>query len=234
MMCSTNSRCADLLALGRPDAQACRNRLLLMRRLRPVMMLSITLMPLNSARFWNVRAMPIVATWWLSMWLKVWPLEADVALLRRVDPVDAVQHRAFPCAVRPDDRADLVFTDIERDVRERLDATEGQADVLHVQNDLADVFLPAGLRSLPGWEQLQVLAQRALRRAPSHGHRRFQSCCGSSCSFLHGSKGLCIRNLQCGAHAAGAAVLELDGGLDVLLAACRRTVRPSGAGISRQ
>ena len=27
------------------------------------MMLSITLMPLNSARFWNVRATPISATW---------------------------------------------------------------------------------------------------------------------------------------------------------------------------
>jgi hypothetical protein len=37
------------------------------------MMLSITLMPLNSARFWKVRAMPIVATWRLFMWLKVLP-----------------------------------------------------------------------------------------------------------------------------------------------------------------
>ena len=32
-----------------------------MRRLRPVMMLSSTLMPLNRARFWKVRAMPISA-----------------------------------------------------------------------------------------------------------------------------------------------------------------------------
>jgi hypothetical protein len=37
------------------------------------MMLSSTLMPLNSARFWNVRATPISATWRLFMWLKVWP-----------------------------------------------------------------------------------------------------------------------------------------------------------------
>ena len=41
--------------------------------LRPVMMLSITLMPLNSARFWKVRATPISATWRLLMWLKVLP-----------------------------------------------------------------------------------------------------------------------------------------------------------------
>ncbi len=52
---------------------ACMNRLLLMRRLRPVMMLSTTLMPLNSARFWNVRAIPISATWRLFIWLNVWP-----------------------------------------------------------------------------------------------------------------------------------------------------------------
>jgi hypothetical protein len=37
------------------------------------MMLSSTLMPLNSARFWKVRATPITATWWLFMCLKVWP-----------------------------------------------------------------------------------------------------------------------------------------------------------------
>ena len=37
------------------------------------MMLSTTLMPLNSARFWNVRATPISATWREFMWLKVLP-----------------------------------------------------------------------------------------------------------------------------------------------------------------
>ena len=56
-----------------PQRSACWNRLVFMRRLRPVMMLSITLMPLNSARFWKVRAMPISATCRLFMWLKVWP-----------------------------------------------------------------------------------------------------------------------------------------------------------------
>ena len=37
------------------------------------MMLSITLMPLNRAIFWKVRATPISATWRESMWLKVSP-----------------------------------------------------------------------------------------------------------------------------------------------------------------
>ncbi len=44
-----------------------------MRRLRPVMMLSITLMPLKRARFWKVRAIPDSATWREFMCLKVWP-----------------------------------------------------------------------------------------------------------------------------------------------------------------
>ena len=37
------------------------------------MMLSSTLMPLNSARFWKVRATPISATWREFMCVKVWP-----------------------------------------------------------------------------------------------------------------------------------------------------------------
>ncbi len=73
MMCSTNSRCADLLALGRARAQRLRSRSLFIFRLRPVMMLSSTLMPLNSARFWKVRATPISATWREFMCLKVLP-----------------------------------------------------------------------------------------------------------------------------------------------------------------
>ena len=41
------------------DAQiACSRKLAFIFRLRPVMMLSSTLMPLNSAMFWKVRAMP--------------------------------------------------------------------------------------------------------------------------------------------------------------------------------
>jgi hypothetical protein len=63
----------DLLALGRADAQRLQEQVALMRRLRPVMMLSITLMPLNSARFWKVRATPISATSAAVHVLKVLP-----------------------------------------------------------------------------------------------------------------------------------------------------------------
>ena len=74
MIPSTTPALRDLLALGRAPAQ----RLLeagcvFIFRLRPVMMLSSTLMPLNSARFWNVRATPISATWREFMCWKVWP-----------------------------------------------------------------------------------------------------------------------------------------------------------------
>ncbi|OPZ57426.1 MAG: hypothetical protein BWY87_01636 [Deltaproteobacteria bacterium ADurb.Bin510] len=62
MMCSTFSRCAISSRSAGPQRSACSSRLLLIFRLRPVMMLSITLMPLNSARFWKVRATPISAT----------------------------------------------------------------------------------------------------------------------------------------------------------------------------
>ena len=103
------------------------------------MMLSSTLMPLNRARFWKVRATPISATWREFMCVKVWPRKRDRAFLRRVDAVDAVQHRALAGAVRPDDRAHLVLAHVEADVGQRLHAAEAQADVLHVEDDLADL-----------------------------------------------------------------------------------------------
>ncbi len=53
------------------------------------MMLSSTLMPLNSAMFWKVRAMPISAAWCESMSLAGLAAEGDRALLRLVDAVDA-------------------------------------------------------------------------------------------------------------------------------------------------
>ena len=56
MMCSTYSRWRISSRSAGPMRSACISRLLLILRLRPVMMLSITLMPLNSARFWKVRA----------------------------------------------------------------------------------------------------------------------------------------------------------------------------------
>src|SRR4029079_1157046 len=63
--------------------------------------------------------------------------QADRALLRLVDAVDAVEHRALARAVRADDGADFVLADVEADVAQRLDAAEAKADVVHVEDDLA-------------------------------------------------------------------------------------------------
>ena len=48
----------DLLAQRRAEPQRLLEEVDFIFRLRPVMMLSSTLMPLNSAMFWKVRAMP--------------------------------------------------------------------------------------------------------------------------------------------------------------------------------
>src|SRR5574343_1047574 len=64
--------------------------------------------------------------------------ESDRALGRGVDPVDAVEHGALAGAVGADDGADLVLFHIERDVGQRFHAAEPQADVLDVQDDVAN------------------------------------------------------------------------------------------------
>jgi hypothetical protein len=51
----------DFFAPRRPQYRACMRKLDFILRLRPVMMLSSTVMPLNSAMFWKVRAMPDLA-----------------------------------------------------------------------------------------------------------------------------------------------------------------------------
>jgi hypothetical protein len=57
----------ELLAARAPIQIACSMNVDFILRLRPVMMLSRTLMPLNSAMFWNVRAMPCSAASCVSM-----------------------------------------------------------------------------------------------------------------------------------------------------------------------
>ena len=113
--------------------------------------------------------------------------QADRALLRLVDAVDAVEHRALAGAVRADDRADLVLADVEADVGERLDAAEAQADV-------------AAPRGRP---------RRCRRAAPS------PACCqvghGDAPAFTPRAarrEGLGVDDLQVGRDRAGAAVLE--------------------------
>ena len=73
MRSTTLARCAVSSRSAAPQRIACWKMLVFIFRLRPVMMLSSTLMPLKSARFWNVRARPISATCREFMCLKVCP-----------------------------------------------------------------------------------------------------------------------------------------------------------------
>jgi hypothetical protein len=64
--------------------------------------------------------------------------ERDRPLLRTVDAVDHVEHRALARAVGPDDRAHLVLAHVERDIGERGDAAECERDVVELEDDVAD------------------------------------------------------------------------------------------------
>ena len=77
------------------------------------MMLSSTLMPVNSAMFWNVRAMPCAAASCVSMSRRCFAAKGDRPLLRVVDAVDDVEQRALAGAVGADDRAHLVLAHVE-------------------------------------------------------------------------------------------------------------------------
>ena len=61
MMRSTTSRCAISSRCAGPQCSMCASRPRRILSVRPVMMLSSVDMPLNSATFWNVRAMPWLA-----------------------------------------------------------------------------------------------------------------------------------------------------------------------------
>ena len=58
MISSQTLRCSISSASAGPWRSACQKRPRYIFRLRPVMMLSSVVMPLNSATFWKVRAMP--------------------------------------------------------------------------------------------------------------------------------------------------------------------------------
>ena len=83
---------------------------------RPAMMLSSVVMPLNSATFWKVRAMPPARRLVGRMRGARLALEGDAALLRLIEAVDDVEHRGLAGAVRADDGADLALADVEGDV----------------------------------------------------------------------------------------------------------------------
>ncbi len=143
------------------------------------------------------------------------PRKTIVALLRMVDAVDDVEHRALAGAVGADDGADLVLAHVERDVGQRLDAAERQRDVVQVEDHLAG-------------------AARRRRR-----HAGLLQDGAHAASFTPGlaagvaaTDGLTSRMLQVGADRAPAAILELDLGLDVLRCLAPRTARRSAPRIS--
>jgi hypothetical protein len=63
--------------------------------------------------------------------------ESDDAFLRRVEAVDDVEHRGLAGAVGADDGADLALAHVEGDVGDRLDAAEGERDVVHLEQHVA-------------------------------------------------------------------------------------------------
>src|SRR6185369_5840889 len=60
--------------------------------------------------------------------------EADVALIRGVDPGQAVEERRLARTVGADQPDDLALGDVERDVLERNDPAEADRDVAHREN----------------------------------------------------------------------------------------------------
>ncbi|MNG05537.1 hypothetical protein D3C84_887320 [compost metagenome] len=65
------------------------------------MMLSSTLMPLNSARFWKVRATPISATWREFMCLKVWPRKVMEPCCGQYTPLMQFSIELLPAPLGP-------------------------------------------------------------------------------------------------------------------------------------
>jgi hypothetical protein len=158
----------DLLAHGRAVPESCQKKPRFIFSVRPAMMLSSVDMPLNSATFWKVRAMPCAPPRAGASSRRVLPLKVMRALLRVVEAVDDVEHRGLAGAVRADDGADLALADVEGDVGDRLHAAEAQRDVV-------DLSSTSPLRSVgPRGERRAALippppAMRRLRGAGGHG-----------------------------------------------------------------
>src|SRR5690606_14755646 len=68
-------------------------------------------------------------------------IERDGAFLRRINPVDHVQHRALACAIGPDDGPDLMFAHVERDIGQGLDPAESERNIAQVEDDFPDSLL---------------------------------------------------------------------------------------------
>src|SRR5688500_13088630 len=158
---------ADLLALGRPDAQRLQQQVALHAQVaarHDVVEHAHALEQrevLEGARDAHLGHLARVHV------LEGAAAEVDLALLRAVDAVDAVEHRALAGAVGTDDGADLVLAHVEADVRQRLHAAEGEADVAHVEDHLAGAARRG--RALVGGDGIAGGRQRRLKGV--HGGR---------------------------------------------------------------
>src|SRR3990167_5977130 len=229
MMCSTFSRCAISSRSAGPMRSACMNRLLLILRLRPDMMLSITLMPLNSARFWKVRATPISATWREFMWSKVRSehvvLDFDVA--QRNDIVDhahaleqrqvlegaghahlghlARVHVVEGLATEGDGALRGCVHAVDAVEHRALAGTVGADDgadfmLFHIEGDVGQ-----GLHAAKAQADVLDVQDDVTNFFLGHGVLS-----GVSGNDLGRRMDLGVENLQRGAHTARAAILELD------------------------
>ena len=99
----------------------------------PTITFSSSVMVGNSARFWNVRAMPSRAMPWAGTRQQVVAPEQHPALGRLVDAADDVEHRRLARTVRTDQPADLTFVDREAELVEREDATESHRHALNIE-----------------------------------------------------------------------------------------------------
>src|SRR5450830_781428 len=132
----------------------------------------------------------------------------DVAFLRMVDAVDDVDHRALAGAIGADDGADLMFSYIERDVGQRLDAAEGQRNILQIQHDFADLAAAVFCcrHILLRWFHWLHF----FRDMSFHGGH------AGLCRLIEVGEGLDVGDLQIGRNHALAAVFEFHLRLDVL------------------
>ena len=92
---------------------------------RPIFMLSSTVMPLNSAMFWKVRAMPQRGRAGAACSAVMsWPSKRMRPRAGRVDAADAVEDAGLAGPVGADDGEEVVRVDLEADAGEGGDAAE--------------------------------------------------------------------------------------------------------------
>ncbi len=198
--CSISSRAPGPVQRLQPAGCVC------MFRLRPVMMLSSVAHALEQGDVLEGAGDALRGGFVRAHRLAGDALVGDAALLRMVEAVDAVEHRALAGAVGADDGADLVLAHIEADVGQRLHAAERQRLMFSTfEEHVAD--LRARVHAV----------MLAFCRADAAARVRASRICRSAPMDL-----------------PVAAVLELDLRLDVLQRSCRRRARRPAAGSARR